>query len=163
MYISFIGALGLAITCKPSKDHCDSMNNSIIMKQCVLVCINLTIMQGVTFFWGGALARHWKTTFQMELLSILSQNVYYSFLFNISHASSSHLEFQSFPFSSTKSINKPSLALPICFFPFLADDPFPTLCGEESEGQLPQSLEDFGLLNVLCHMKTYKFMTFNLF
>jgi hypothetical protein len=71
MYISFTGALGLAITCKPSKDHCGSMNNGIIMKHCVLVCINLTVMQGVTFFWG-ALARHWNTTSQMELLSILS-------------------------------------------------------------------------------------------
>jgi len=45
MYISFIGALGLAVTCKPSKGHCGSMNNSIIMTHCVLVCINLTVME----------------------------------------------------------------------------------------------------------------------
>lgn len=63
MYISFIGALGLAITCKPSKDHCGSMNNSIIMKHYVLVCINLTIMQGMTFF-GGV---HWQGIGKLHL------------------------------------------------------------------------------------------------
>ena len=126
------------------------------MTHCVLLCINLTEMQEWPFFWGGCIGK--------ALENYISDGVTVNpFLFKISHASSSHLEFQSFPSSSAKSINKPSLALPVSFFPFLADDPFPTLCSEESEGQLPHSLEDFGLLNVLCHMKTYKYMTFNLF